>query len=103
MVFHMVLLRVKKSVTRPKLAKVMKSIGALKRVIPGMASYDWGAYASPEGLNQGFTHGFCMKFRTARQRDAYLTHPEHEKVKAAVLSILDGGLDAVVAFDFEAK
>ncbi|MSR48197.1 MAG: Dabb family protein [Planctomycetes bacterium] len=102
MVFHMVLLRVKKSVTKPKLAKVMNSIGALKQVISGMASYAWGPYSSPEGLNKGFTHGFCMTFKTAKQRNGYLTHPEHENVKMAVLSILDGGIEAVVAFDFEA-
>ena len=101
MVFHMVLLRVKKSVTKPKLAKVMDSIGALKKVIPAMASYAWGPYSSPEGLNKGFTHGFCMTFKTVKQRDGYLSHPKHENVKMAVLSILDGGIEAVVAFDFE--
>jgi hypothetical protein len=42
-----------------------------------------------------------MTFKTAADRNAYLPHPEHEKVKAKVLAILDGGLDGVVAFDFE--
>ena len=47
------------------------------------------------------THGFCMTFPDAAARDAYLPHPEHEKVKAVVLEVLDGGLDGVVAFDYE--
>jgi hypothetical protein len=102
MVVHMVLLRVKKSVSKAKVAKVMESIGALRKVIPGITGYDWGPYSSPEGMNKGFTHGFCMTFRTAKQRDAYLPHPAHEKVKQSVLALLDGGLDAVVAFDFMA-
>ncbi|MBM4014707.1 MAG: Dabb family protein [Planctomycetes bacterium] len=102
MVLHMVLLRVKKSVTTPRLTKLMKSIGGMKKFVPGIVGYEWGPYSSPEGLNKGFTHGFCMMFRNAKSRDTYLVHPEHEKVKAEVLKVLDGGLDAVVAFDFEA-
>jgi hypothetical protein len=102
MVLHMVLLRVKKSVAKPRVTKVMTAIGRMKKFVPGLVAYEWGAYSSPEGLNKGFTHGFCMMFRNAKSRDTYLTHPEHEKVKAEVLKILDGGIDAVVAFDFKA-
>jgi hypothetical protein len=43
-----------------------------------------------------------MTFRDARARDAYLPHPAHEPVKAQVLALLAGGLDGVLAFDFEA-
>jgi len=42
-----------------------------------------------------------MGFEDAIARDAYLPHPEHEKVKAKILDLLEGGLDGVVAFDFE--
>ncbi|HUR28216.1 MAG TPA: Dabb family protein, partial [Planctomycetota bacterium] len=65
-------------------------------------SYSWGAYASPEGMQRGYTHGFCMTFADAKSRDAYLPHPLHEKVKAEVLAILEGGIDGVLAFDYEA-
>ena len=41
-----------------------------------------------------------MHFRDERSRDAYLSHPEHEKVKEKVFGALDGGLDGVIAFDF---
>jgi hypothetical protein len=101
MVVHMVLLRVKKGAAKAEVATVMESIGALAKVIPGITSYRWGPYSSPEGMSKGFTHGFCMTFDSAAHRDAYLPHPEHEKVKAKVLALLDGGLDGVVAFDFE--
>lgn len=102
MVFHMVLLRLKKSVTKAKAKRVLDSIGALRNKIRGIESFAAGPYSSPEGLNAGFTHGFCMTFTTVQARDAYLTHPEHEKVKAKVLAVLDGGLRGVVAFDFVA-
>jgi hypothetical protein len=38
-----------------------------------------------------------MTFDSVESRDAYLPHPEHERVKSAILPHVDG----VVAFDFE--
>ncbi len=101
MVTHMVILRVKRDVPRAKVDEVFGAIGALRSKIPGIVSFAWGPYSSSEGLNRGFTHGFCMTFRGAAERNAYLPHPEHEKVKGLVLEILDGGLDGALAFDFE--
>ena len=100
MVVHMVLLRFKRAASKARVARVMNLIGGLRRKIPGITGYRWGPYSSPEGMNKGFTHGFCMTFTDAAARDAYLPHPEHEKVKKSVLAILDGGLEGVVAFDF---
>jgi len=102
MIVHMVLLKVKKSVSAAKIARVMKLVGEMRRKTPGITGYTWGRYASPEGLNQGFTHGFCMTFKDARSRDAYLPHPAHDIVKAKVLEILDGDVRGVIAFDYEA-
>jgi hypothetical protein len=42
-----------------------------------------------------------MTFADAASRDAYLPHPEHDKVKQLIFPELDGGLDGVVAFDWE--
>ena len=100
MITLMVLLRVRPDVRAPEIERTFQSIGALDARIPGIRSYSWGPYSSPEGMNKGFTHGFCMTFTDAAARDAYLPHPEHEKVKKSVLAILDGGLDGVIAFDF---
>jgi hypothetical protein len=38
-----------------------------------------------------------MTFKTAEDRDTYLPHPEHERVKELVIPCVDD----VVAFDFE--
>ena len=100
MITHVVLLRVKKSVPAKEVERVFDAIGGLRARIPGIRSFSWGPYSSPEGLHRGFTHGFVMTFADASARDAYLPHPEHEVVKSMVLAILDGGIDGVVAFDY---
>jgi hypothetical protein len=101
MIHHFVLFKLKKSATPTQIAEVFADLAGLKGKVPGLLSFAGGPYSSPEGLHQGFTHGFAMTFRDAAARDGYLPHPEHEKVKAAILPLLDGGLAGVVAFDFE--
>ena len=102
MIYHLVLLKVRPDVSEDQTTAVFEAIGALRDAIPGITGYEWGPYSSQEGMNRGFTHGFCMTFRDAASRDAYLPHPEHEKVKTQVLAILAGGIDGVLAFDFQA-
>src|SRR5262245_26281815 len=100
MITHMVLLRFRKDVTKKQADAVFADLAALKSKIPGLLSFSGGTYSSPEGMQRGFTHGFCMTFADAKARDAYLPHPEHEKVKEKVLGVLEGGLDGVIAFDY---
>ncbi len=102
MIVHLVLLKVRKDVAAARVEQVFFAIGALKGEIPGILSYSWGPYSSPEGMNRGFTHGFSMTFSDAKSRDAYLPHPKHEQVKAQVLEILDGGVEGALAFDYVA-
>lgn len=64
--------------------------------IPGLLTMQHGAYQSDEGLNDGFTHGFVMTFDSPQSRDAYLPHPEHERVKLVVVP----NLERVMVFDF---
>ena len=103
MIVHMVLLKVRRDVAQAEIERVFAAIGALQQSISGIRSYSWGPYASPEGLQRGYTHGFCMTFTDEKARDAYLPHPLHESVKSQVLSILDGGVGGVLAFDYAAR
>ena len=80
-----------------RMADLAANLEALRRALPGFLSCTGGPYSSPEGLNQGYTHGFVMTFADTAARDNYLTHPDHEKLKQAFLPDLEG----VVAFDFE--
>ena len=100
MITHMVLLRIRKDAARKDVDRVFSELALLQRKIPGLLSFSGGPYSSPEGMQKGFTHGFCMTFADAAARDVYLPHPEHERVKSLVLQVVDGGLDGVVAFDY---
>jgi hypothetical protein len=101
MIHHLVLFRLRADATPAQIDDAFRQLAGLKDKIPGILSFSGGAYSSPEGLHKGYTHGFAMTFTDAAARDAYLPHPEHEVVKKVVFALLDGGLDGVVAFDFE--
>jgi hypothetical protein len=94
----MVLLKIKPEVTPEKITELFSQLAELQQLIPGITYFSGGPYFSSEGLHQGYTHGFLMTFESVDTRDAYLPHPEHERVKATLLPCIDG----VIAFDFEA-
>lgn len=93
----MVQIKFKPQVTQEQIAELFRLLAALRRSISGITDFTGGPNSSPEGLNQGYTHGFLITFETAAARDAYLPHPEHESVKAQLLPCLDG----VLVFDWE--
>jgi hypothetical protein len=96
MIQHIVLFKFKPEVSPDQIDQVFTNIAELKDLIPGIIAFNGGPYSSPEGLNQGYTHGLIITFETAAHRDAYLPHPEHEKAKAIILNYLDD----LIAFDF---
>jgi hypothetical protein len=96
--YHVVLLKFAAQKSG-RAAELFDALADLKRRLPGFLSFTGGPYSSPEGLNQGFTHGFIMAFQDAAARDHYLFHPDHEKVKQAFLPDLEN----VIAFDFEGE
>jgi len=93
---HVVLVKFKSSTSPGQITQCFEDIGRLRQAIPGIEGYSWGPNNSPEGLNQGYTHGFVMTFKNAAARDAYLPHPAHEKLKAAVLPLVE----SVLVFDY---
>ena len=95
---HIVLLRFKEGTAPSQVDGFFRDLANLKGVIAGILDFMGGPYSSHEGLNQGYTHGFVMTFDSAASRDAYLPHPAHEKVKAAIIP----HAESIVAFDFEA-
>ena len=96
----MVLFRFRSDLPHDALVAIFDELRGLQEVVPGITAFQGGAYNSPEGLSQGFTHGFTMTFTDAAARDAYLPHPAHQALVAKLLPMLDGGLNGVVAFDF---
>lgn len=98
---HVVLLKFKSPTSPQKVRDIFAALAGLRRVIPGLLDFSGGPYTSAEGLHKGFTHGFVMTFADAASRDAYLPHPEHEKVKQLIVPELEGGINGVIAFDWE--
>src|SRR6476660_3486626 len=97
MVRHYGMFQFHPEVTPDQIDECFTEMCAMVGRITGLLSMEHGPYDSPEGLNDGFTHGFVMTFDNGASRDAYLPHPEHERVKLIVVP----RLARVVVFDFE--
>ena len=96
---HVVSFKFKDTATKEDIKKVEDAFRELKTQIPLIASYEWGTNNSPEGLNKGFTHAFLLTFKTEKDRDEYLVHPDHKAFGAMLKPFL---ADAMV-IDFWSK
>jgi quinol monooxygenase YgiN len=94
---HIALFKFKEGTSEEQVQKVLDELMELSENVPGIEDYVAGLNNSPEGLNKGYTHGFVMTFTDAAARDAYLPHPEHERIKTEVLPLIED----VAIFDFE--
>lgn len=97
MVRHFGVFQFKEGVDEAGISRCFAEMVGMVGKIPGLLAMEHGPYESGEGMNDGFTHGFIMSFDSAASRDAYLPHPEHERVKEIVVPCLE----RVVVFDFE--
>lgn len=93
---HVVIFKFKPEVTAAQLDEVNRAFQNLKIAIPQIQDFERGLNNSPEGKNQGFTHGYLLTFASEADRDAYLPHPDHKKFGA----LLGGKLDDVFVFDY---
>lgn len=96
---HVVSFKFKSAVTPEQIKKVEDAFRALKKSIPEIKSLEWGTNVSPEKHDKGFTHGFILSFKTERDRDIYLVHPEHR----AFGSLVGPVLEDVFVIDFWAQ
>lgn len=98
MIRHTVLVRFRPDADT---TKILAALSGLKSKIPGIIAIAAGADCSPESLQRGHTHGFTVDFTDAAARDAYLPHPEHQKVGAMIVAAAVGGIDGVTVIDWE--
>lgn len=96
---HVVSFKFKDSATKEQIQQVEAGLGALKKKISEVKNYEWGTNVSPEKRDKGFTHCFILTFKTEKDRDAYLVHPEHAAFVKMALPIIDD----VFVIDFWAK
>lgn len=93
---HYGVFQFKDEVTEEQIEHCFAEMKGMVGKIPGLLELIHGPYRSSEELNDGFTHGFIMTFDSESSRDAYLPHPEHERVKEIVVPCLE----RVIVFDF---
>jgi hypothetical protein len=96
---HVVAFKFKDGTATEKIKEVEDAFRALKGKIPEIVAYEWGTNISPEKHDKGFTHGFILTFKSEKDRDAYLVHPDHKKFGALVGPVLGD----VFVIDFWAK
>ena len=94
---HIALFKFKEGTTEEQIQKTFDELMELSENVAGIEDYVAGVNNNSEGMNQGYTHGFVMTFTDASARDAYIPHPEHERVKAFVLPLAE----QAIVFDFE--
>jgi len=97
--YHVVSLKFKETATPEQIRAVEEAFGGLKGKIPEIKTLQWGTNVSPEKHDKGFTHCFILTFENAKDRDAYLVHPEHK----AFGKVLGPVMADVFVVDFVAK
>lgn len=76
--YHVVSLKFKETATPEQIKAVEQAFEGLKPKIAEIKTLSWGTNVSPEKLDKGFTHCFVLTFANAKDRDAYLVHPDHK-------------------------
>jgi hypothetical protein len=94
---HVALLKFKEGTSQEQIDEVFNQLLDLSENVAGIDDYVAGPNNSPEGLSDGFTHGFVMTFHDAAARDAYLTNADHQRFQSSALPIVE----KVTVFDFE--
>ena len=98
-VTHIALIKFKPGTSDRTITNAFAELKRLSNVIPQIRGYHAGVNCSPESLSQGLTHAFEMTFATIEDRDIYLEHPAHERVKNMLIELIED----VVVFDFESQ
>lgn len=98
MIRHLGVFQFKPEVSEEEIKHCFAELCAMVGQIPGLLKVEHGPHQSDEGLDDGFTHAFCMTFDSFESRDAYLPHPVHQERVA----LIQPKLERLVVLDFEA-
>src|ERR1035437_8019116 len=84
---HVVCFKFKSTATAQDIKQVEQAFQALKQKIPQIVTLEWGTNVSKEKRDKGFTHCFILSFKSEKDRDAYIEHPEHKASRGGVPGI----------------
>ena len=96
---HVVCFKFKSSAPAADVKKVEEAFQALKKKITQISALEWGTNVSKEQRDKGFTHCFLVTFKSEKDRDAYIGHPEHKAFGGIVGPVIED----VFVIDFWAK
>lgn len=96
---HVVSFKFKSTASSDDLKKIETAFRALKEKIPQVTKLEWGTNVSKENLDNGFTHCFILTFKSEKDRDTYIAHPEHK----AFVKLVGPVLEEAFVIDFWAK
>ena len=85
---HVVSFKFKEGADPEKVRAVEQSFAALKGKIAEIQQLEWGTNVSPENHAKGFTHVWVLTFKDAKDRDAYLIHPDHKAFGAGLKDVI---------------
>ena len=86
---HVVCFKFKATATAQDIKKVEAAFQELKPKIPQIVTLEWGTNVSKEKKDKGFTHCFVLSFKSEKDRDTYIEHPEHKAFVALAGPLLD--------------
>jgi len=86
---HVVAFKFKATASKEKVQEVVDAFRELPKKITVIQSFDWGTNVSPEKHDKGFTHGFTLSFKSEKDRDDYLVHPDHKAFGKLVGPVLE--------------
>jgi hypothetical protein len=95
---HMLLARLRPGTTDETFQTVAARFLELANTIEGIVGVEYGTNNSPEDLNRGLTHVIVLTFASVQARDAYLPHPEHQRLADWVGQM--GILEDMLVFDY---
>jgi hypothetical protein len=96
---HVVSFKFKADAAAADIKKVETAFEALKKKIPEISSLEWGTNVSKEKKDKGFTHCFLLSFKSEKDLDTYITHPDHK----AFGKIVGPVIEDVFVIDFWSK
>ncbi len=97
MIRHIVLLKARPELPEAHIAAIFADLHSLD--LPGILAIHAGRSESPEQIERGYLHGFTVDFTDWHALAAYQTHPDHQRVSAALVAAAEGGLDGILVFD----
>jgi hypothetical protein len=100
MIKHIVLVQFSDEVSTAQREAIYESVENLKQYVTGWEGFVAGENVTPEvGMDKGYNGGFVIDFADEAARDAYLVHPEHQKVGGTIVASAVNGIEGIMVFD----